>query len=160
MTEPRIENLAKTQLVGKRMRMSLAGNRTAELWKSFMPERSSVLSRTDENYYSVEIYPEQFFDQFSPNTIFEKWAAVKVSQVENIPESMEVLEVPAGTYAVFPFKGTPADVPQFMQYVFDTWLPQSGYQLDHRPHFALMGEKYKNNDPDSEEDFWVPIKSK
>lgn len=158
MTEPRIENLAKIQLVGKRITMSMVGNRTAELWKSFMPDRSSVLYRTDENYYSVEIYPEQFFNQFNPNATFEKWAAVKVSQAENIPESMEVLEIPAGTYAVFPFKGVPANVPQFMQYVYGRWLPKSGYQLDNRPHFGLMGEKYKNNDPDSEEDFWIPVR--
>lgn len=159
MTEPRIEDLAETLLVGKRMSMSLDVNRTAELWKSFMPVRSSVLNRTDENYYSVEIYPEQFFEQFNTEVNFEKWAAVKVSQAENIPKSMEALEIPAGTYAVFPFKGVSANVPQLMQYVFGTWLPQSGYQLDHRPHFALMGEKYKNNDPDSEEDFWIPIQS-
>ena len=36
--------------------------------------------------------------------------------------------------------------------------PKSKYELDKRPHFALMGEEYKNEDPDSEEELWFPIK--
>jgi len=27
-------------------------------------------------------------------------------------------------------------------------------------HFELLGEKYKNNHPDSEEEVWIPIKEK
>jgi AraC family transcriptional regulator len=42
-------------------------------------------------------------------------------------------------------------------YIFNTWLPKSGYQLDRRPHFEILGEKYKNNNPDSEEEIWIPI---
>lgn len=161
MTEPRIENLPQTQLVGKHLSMSIANNRTVELWRSFMPERGLISNQADDNFYSVEIYPNlQFFASFNPATEFQKWAAVKVSDDSDIPESMESLTIPEGLYAVFPFKGTPANVPQFMQYVFGTWIPASEYQLDDRPHFALMGEKYKNNDPDSEEEFWIPISPK
>lgn len=161
MTEPRIENLPQTQLVGKYVTMSMANNRTGELWRSFMPERMLISNIVDENLYSVELYPNvQFFASFNPTAEFQKWAAVKVIDDSDMPESMESLLLPEGLYAVFPFKGTPADVPQFMQYVFGTWMPASDYKLDDRPHFALMGEKYKNNDPDSEEEFWIPISPK
>ena len=34
------------------------------------------------------------------------------------------------------------------------------YTLDDRPHFEILGEKYKNQDPDSEEELWIPIKPK
>lgn len=46
------------------------------------------------------------------------------------------------------------------QYIFGTWLPASGYYLDNRPHFEILGHKYKNNDPDSEEEIWIPVKPK
>lgn len=160
MKEPKIEKLQKMQLVGKHITMSLSNNRTAELWGAFMPVRNSVLRRANDNYYSVEVYPEGYFEHFNPNTEFEKWAAVKVEEVTDLPEAMESLTVPEGLYAVFSFKGTPVNVPQFMQQIFGVWLPHSKYQLDNRPHFALMGEKYKNNDPESEEDFWVPVRLK
>jgi AraC family transcriptional regulator len=37
-------------------------------------------------------------------------------------------------------------------------LPASGYELDDRPHFEILGERYKNNDPDSEEELWFPVR--
>lgn len=161
MTEPRIAMLPETHLVGRRLTMSVSNNKTAELWQGFMPLRNQIPNRSDNDYYLVEIYPGvNFFKQFNQQAEFEKWAAVKVNDTAVVPDSMETLVIPSGLYAVFPFKGVPADVPQFLQYVFSTWMPQSGYLLDDRPHFALMGEKYKNNDPDSEEDFWIPIQPK
>lgn len=161
MTEPRIENLPQTKLVGRHVSMSMANNHTGELWRSFMPERKLISNLADENFYSVEVYPDlQFFASFNPAAEFQKWAAVKVSDNSGVPESMESLVIPEGLYAVFQFKGTPANVPQFMQYVFGSWMPASEYELDHRPHFALMGEKYKNNEPESEEEFWIPISPK
>jgi AraC family transcriptional regulator len=39
-------------------------------------------------------------------------------------------------------------------------LPNSAYALDDRAHFEVLGEKYKNNDPSSEEEIWIPIKVK
>lgn len=160
MKEPRIETLPQIQLVGKHLSMTLVNNKTAELWGSFMPLRNQIQNKSDENYYSVEVYPSGYFDQFNPNAQFQKWAAVKVEEVSVLSGGMESLTVPEGLYAVFSFKGRSAEVPQFMQQVFGVWLPHSKYEIDNRPHFALMGEKYKNNDPESEEDFWVPVKLK
>ncbi|WP_371811654.1 GyrI-like domain-containing protein [Flavobacterium sp. M31R6] len=42
--------------------------------------------------------------------------------------------------------------------MFRTWIPNSKYDLDHRPHFEILGAKYKKDDPNSEEEIWVPIK--
>jgi AraC family transcriptional regulator len=50
--------------------------------------------------------------------------------------------------------------PKTFQYIFGTWLPNSEYVLDNRPHFEILGEKYKNDDPTSEEEIWIPIKAK
>ncbi|MFM9945765.1 MAG: GyrI-like domain-containing protein, partial [Bacteroidia bacterium] len=44
--------------------------------------------------------------------------------------------------------------------IYGTWIPNSEYNLDNRPHFEILGEKYKNNHPDSEEEIWIPIKPK
>jgi AraC family transcriptional regulator len=60
-------------------------------------------------------------------------------------------------YAVFDYKGLNTDSSIFI-YIFTEWLPGSIYVLDERPHFEVLGEKYKNNDPDSEEEICIPIK--
>lgn len=155
---PRIESLPKTTLVGFRTQMSLAQNRTAELWRRFMPLRQQIRAAS-EDLYSVEVYPSlTFFQQFDPTSEFEKWAAVKVDEVELVHEEMEKLIIPGGQYAVFLYRGKGSEAASTYQYILGEWLPKSPYQLDHRPHFALMGDKYQNESPDSEEELWVPIR--
>lgn len=156
---PRIEQLPATKLVGKRLQVSLAQNRTAELWRSFMPHRNEILHRVSPNLFSLQHYGEALVaGTFHPEVVFEKWAAAEVSAFEAIPAGMETLELPGGLYAVFLHKGLPSDFPRTWQFILNTWLPQSPYELDHRAHFELLGETYKNNDPDSEEEIWVPIR--
>jgi AraC family transcriptional regulator len=72
---------------------------------------------------------------------------------------METYVLPGGLYAVFDYKGLNTDNSIF-QYILGTWLPGSDYVLDNRPHFEVLGDKYKNNDPNSEEEIWIPIKTK
>ncbi|MBL7922291.1 MAG: GyrI-like domain-containing protein [Bacteroidia bacterium] len=72
---------------------------------------------------------------------------------------METFLLAGGLYALFDYKGSSGD-PSIFQYIFGTWFPSSEYFLDDRPHFELLGDKYKNNDPTSEEEIWVPIKPK
>ena len=72
---------------------------------------------------------------------------------------MEAFILTGGLYAVFDYKGLNTDH-SIYQYIFGTWLPNSDYVLDNRPHFEILGDKYKNNDPTSEEEIWIPIKPK
>jgi AraC family transcriptional regulator len=158
--QPRIETLAEKRLVGNRARMSFSDNRTFELWRSFMPRRKEITNCLGTDLYSVEVYPPTFWEDFSADKEFEKWAAVEVAGCGAIPDLMETLTVPAGLYAVFVHRGPASTGPETYGYIFRSWLPSSGYALDNRPHFALMGEKYKKDDPDSEEEIWIPIKLK
>lgn len=159
--EPRIEVLPEKKLVGKRLRMSFADNRTRELWQSLMPRKKKIRNSIASGLYSVEIYDDlSFFDNFNPEQDFEKWAAIEVSNFDSVPDELEILNLPRGLYAVFTHQGTASEAPKTYQYIFQTWLPKSDFLLDGRPHFALMGEKYKNDDPNSEEEVWIPIRPK
>lgn len=51
---------------------------------------------------------------FTPSTHYEAWAAVKVENEDvPVPEGMELLILPAGTYAVFDYQGLAADFGPF-----------------------------------------------
>lgn len=158
--QPRIETLAEKKLVGLRRRMSFADNQTGELWRSFMPRRKEIGNKVGSELYSLEVYEPLFFDHFDPHAVFEKWAAVEVTDVDDLPEEIESLRLPTGLYAVFTHKGPASDGVRTYRYIFETWLPNADFQLDDRPHFALMGEKYKHDDPSSEEEIWIPIQPK
>jgi AraC family transcriptional regulator len=156
---PRIELLPKKDLVGKKITMSLLNNRTTDLWKNFMPSRKQIISMKGSELYSVEVYEPGYFDVFNPAAIFDKWAAVEVTSLMNIPEGMASLQL-EGLYAVFMHFGPASEGSGTYKYIFQTWLPHSGYCIDHRPHFALMDNRYKGEDPESQEEIWIPVREK
>ena len=159
--QPRIETISEIKLLGKRINMSYSNNLTPILWKSFMPHRNEISNSLNTKLFSVEVYKSpNFFEDFDATNKFEKWAAVEVSNFETIPSEMESLLIPAGEYAVFNYKGKGSKASETYRTILHDWFPISKYQLDLRPHFAVMGEKYKNEDTTSEEELWFPIKDK
>jgi len=156
--QPKIENLAPKKLLGINIEMSLAHNLTGQLWQSFMKRRDEIINRSNTNYISLQFYEADYFKYFNPNKNFTKWATVEVTDFDNIPIGMNKLLLSGGLYAVFNYKGNNA--PEIFQYIFTEWLPQSNYNLDDRPHFEILGERYNNDDPESEEDIYIPIQMK
>jgi AraC family transcriptional regulator len=156
--EPEFEILPEKKFVGKRKIMSLSDNKTRELWQGFMPRRKEIKNNIGSELYSIERYEPLYFRNFNPQKEFEKWAAVEVTDFNSVPTDLETLIITSGLYAVFLYRGAASKGSDMYQYIFGNWLPSSGHKLDNRPHFALMGEKYKNEDPDSEEEIWIPIK--
>lgn len=108
---------------------------------------------------SMAVYRPTHFVDLKLTNEFERWAAIEVADFNNVPGEMEIFTLPGGLYAVFEYKGLNTD-PSIFKYIFEKWLPKSDYDLDNRPHFEVLGEKYKNNDPASEEEIWIPIKPK
>lgn len=154
---PRITSITPKKLIGKHLTMSFSRFNVSELWQCFMPLRKHITNAISSDLISMTIYSQIHFENFSPNNTFEKWAAVEVSDFTNAHEDLAQFTIPGGQYAVFDYKGLSSDNSIF-QYIFGEWIPASGYQLDDRPHFEILGEKYKNNDPNSEEEIWIPIK--
>ncbi len=155
----RIETSNERKLVGNQLKMSFADYKAAELWKYFMPRQKEITNRLTSDLISMAIYKPTYFSDFKPTNEFEKWATAEVTSFENVPNEMETFILPNGLYAIFDYKGLNTDNSIF-QYIFEKWLPSSDYKLDDRPHFEILGDKYKNNDPTSEEEIWIPIKPK
>lgn len=158
--EPRVAIVKEKKLVGKRLTMSLSDNKTGELWRSFMPRRKEITNPLTNDFISMAIYKPTHFADFKPTNEFERWAAVEVADFDNVPTKMETFVLPSGQYAVFLHKGDTKEFAKTFQFILGTWLPNSAYLLDDRPHFEVLGDKYKNNDPTSEEEIWIPIRLK
>ena len=154
---PRIITLNEKKLIGKRLIISFANYKVSELWKSFMPRRKEISSNLSNDLIAMTIYKPNHFLNFSPTNEFEKWATVEVSNFDNVPAEMETFTLTGGLYAVFDYKGLNTD-DSIYRYIFGEWIPNSDYDLDNRPHFEILGKKYKNNHPASEEEIWIPIK--
>ncbi len=155
--QPALKTISSKKLIGMKLAMSFADNKTGSLWQRFMPRRKEITNNLSSDLISMQIYPAGF--DFSPQREFEKWATVEVSDLATVPDQMETFVLQEGLYAVFQYKGSSTDM-RIFQYIFGEWLPTSGYQLDSRPHFEVLGDKYKNANPDSEEEIWIPVKPK
>ena len=157
--EPRIEILKEKKLIGHHIQTSLIKDETFKLWSGFMPQKKEIKNICGNNLYSVRIYklPLKEPKDFEQN--IEKWATMEVRTFDDIPENMNSLVLEGGLYAVFNYTGLNTDVSIF-NYIYDVWISSSIYNLDNRPHFEVLGKNYKNNDPTSEEEIWIPIKLK
>lgn len=158
--EPQFNIIEEKKLIGKKIEMSFNNNKTRHLWSSFSIEIHKIKNIVGTNKYSLQVYDTSFFKEFNPDKIFCKWALVEVENFDSTPIGMEAFLIPKGLYAIFRYRGHPVNGNTFFQYIFTNWLPNSKYELDNRPHFEILGDKYKNNAPSSEEDIYIPIKIK
>lgn len=156
LLNPTIKTFPETKFIGKHLSFTYADYRAFELWSSFMPRRKEIQNTIGTELYNIQVNPDNF--DFSPTTPFVKWAAVAVSDFEMVPDGMETLVLNENLYAVFNYKGDQANAAAFFNKIYTEWLPASGYELGIHPQFEILGEKYKNNDPNSEEEIWIPIK--
>ena len=158
LLNPTIKIFPETKFIGKNLSFTYSDYRAFELWSGFIPRRKEIQNTLGTELYNIQINPENF--DFSPTTPFVKWAAVVVSTFDFIPKGMETLVLEEKLYAVFNYKGDQSGAAAFFNTIYTQWLPTSGYELGNHPQFEILGEKYKNNDPESEEEIWIPIKSK
>ncbi len=155
---PRIEFLLPKKIVGLHITMSMQTNKTTDLWRLFMSRRIEVKHRVNSDLISLQLYPKAYFENYNPSVLYEKWATVEVSNFNEVPPNMDTLILEEGLYAVFIYKKSESDAETFFTNIFSDWLPNSDYSLDKRPHFEILGDKYKYNDPNSEEEVWIPVK--
>jgi AraC family transcriptional regulator len=156
----RIEFTPSRIFIGLQIQTSIIRNRTAELWGGFMPRRTEIKNSINTNLFSLQVYPSNYFNPFNPSVAFTKWALIEVNDPSAIPEGMGTFNLPEGEYVVFNYQGSAAGAAAAFQWIFTQWFPASDYTLDDRPHFELLGEKYKRNSEDSEEEIWIPVKKK
>ncbi|MFT7547731.1 MAG: AraC family transcriptional regulator [Candidatus Azotimanducaceae bacterium] len=149
MMNPRIENMPQRLLIGINMEMSLANNRTATLWQTFMLQRGKIKNSVAAEHISMQVYGDHTGALFIPLLTFTKWATAEVS---DIPSKMDSYTLTEGLYAVFIHKGPASDFARTMQEIFEQWLPNSEYALDDREHFEILSEGYQPMDTQAQKE--------
>ncbi len=155
---PKIKTFPTTKFIGKNLSFTYANYRAFELWSRFMPRRKEIQNTIGKELFNIQINPEGF--AFGPNESFVKWAAAAVSSFDLVPDEMGTFEIQEGLYAVFNYKGDQSNAAVFFKAIYTEWLPNSEFDLDARPQFEILGEKYKKDDSNSEEEIWIPIKKR
>ncbi|WP_033957834.1 GyrI-like domain-containing protein [Psychroserpens jangbogonensis] len=157
----RIEVIEDRYVVGVTTKTSVLtiNEKTRELAKSFMPRRHEITSRIGKHVFSIQDYGKDYLPT-NPNSEFDKWVAIEVKELNNVPEGMESFIIKSGIYVVFSFKGSVLEFPRQRAFIFQEWLPNSDYQLDKKAHFEILSEDYSKDLQNIEEDIWIPVKKK
>ena len=66
---PVFETINEKKLVGQRLKMSMSGNKTADLWKKFMPERDKIKNSVITSY---SIHYTKLYELRAANS-FRSW---------------------------------------------------------------------------------------
>ncbi len=155
--EPKIVKKDGFTLVGMRYFGTNQNQEISQMWGQFnqrMDEMGGLPNDTGEGAIGLCITPEDAPVEDG----FEYVAGVPVSEVGDVPEGFVVREMPAYTYAVFAHKGDLAGLAKTYEYIYETWLPQSGYELAAKIDFEHYNEDFKDFAPDSVFYIYIPIK--
>ncbi len=159
--EPEIVEIAEKKLVGLKIKTSIANNKIPELWQNFMARAEEIKNNKNTGWYELHPYNSDFkMEDYTDTMEFEKWATLEVTDFDQIPEGMETHVLKDGKYAVFVHKGLMKNIQLSFDYVYGTWLPNSGYEPDNRDDFEHYDEKkyFGPDHPESETEIWIPIK--
>ncbi len=111
---PTITTLTEKKCIGLSQNMSYADYQAQEIWKRFMPRRNEIKNRVVADYLSIQVFGNMYWNAFNADNTFQKWAAVEVSVLEDIPAEMDTIIIPPGLYAVYVYKGDVSNGTRFL----------------------------------------------
>ncbi|MBV6697927.1 AraC family transcriptional regulator [Kitasatospora aureofaciens] len=159
--EYRIVEKPDFRIVGKKARVTLiyqgVNPGIAEFIKGLGAEtvaRISALSDQDpDGIVSVTDYLSVSREEGSE---LDYWHAVVAGPDAELPEGLDVLDVPAGTWAVFSNTGPfPQALQEMWGDVASQWFPSNPYES--RPGPELLRTRFVPGAGDAEAELWVPV---
>jgi len=122
-----------------------------DLWEKFIPELGKIPGQKGEVTYGICCNPDG-------KGGFEYIAGVEISKLDDLPEKYRWVEVQPQRYAVFEHKGSLDQLPATFQYIWKTWLPQSGKEAADAPEFERYSEDFNPKLNTGKLEIWLPIK--
>ncbi len=106
------------------------------LWDAFLP-------RMHEIPHAVPDIGFGLIEQTEKNAeLLNYYSAMQVTSIDALPRDMISVSVCAGQYAVFAHEGDPLLLDDTVNYIYGTWLPQSGFAHSGAADIEIYGEAY------------------
>ena len=83
-------------------------------------------------------------------------ACAKVKAKTEIPEGMEKMHVPGGTFAMLTHKGILTDLPKAFQTLFK-WIEDSSLIVATSPGYERYDKRFSASSPECEIDIFIPV---
>ena len=122
-----------------------------DLWEKFVPEIGRIPGQKGEVTYGICCNPDG-------EGGFEYIAGVEIDKLDDLPQKYRWVEVQPQYYAVFEHKGSLDQLPATFQYIWKTWLPQSGHEAADAPEFERYSEDFNPKLNTGKLEIWLPLK--
>lgn len=158
---PEIVTVPEIKLVGVRYTSSITENLVYHMWEVFHTRYNEIkYVEENANQYSIcELESDFDKKQFDKNSQSNQFIGVQVEEFSDIPSGMYNKILIGGKYAKFVHKGKTTDLYMTYQYIWGTWIPCSGCEIDMRDDFECYTEKFIGADnEESEISIFIPIK--
>lgn len=160
--EPKFITRDAFKIVGLEVISKNENGEFGRLWEEFIGRAGEVKNARQGICYGLcscgpECEPEKGICKCG-ETGFSYMAGIEVSEAENIPAGMVAKTVPASKYAVFTHVGSLDKLKDTYDYILQTWLKESGYELTGSSCFELYDERFNPSSDDSEIDLYMPVK--
>ena len=160
---PRIVNIAEFEVVGMEAKFIsiLSPDRTNDLvipklWSDYLNHASEIKNRVGRNDVGL-VWCLEDAAKSHPNECVYMCAA-KVSCSDPIPTGMTARQISGGKYAVFTHRGGPDKFEYTMKYIYSSWFPKSGFELDDRPEMEIYSPGLDEESEASTTEIYIPIK--
>lgn len=149
--EPRLENGHFLLIAGLGSRFTAQTIKDIpQLWERFIPEIGHIPGQKSEATYGI------CFNRDDKGG-FEYVAGVEIGKLDDLPEKYRWVEVQPQQYAVFEYTGSLDKLPEVFQYIWKTWLPQSGRTAANAPEFERYSEDYNPRLKTGVLEIWLPL---
>ncbi len=112
------------------------GEKVPPLWARFLPRLNEIKDIIPGVCYGIIRQTEPDSD------LLEYIAAVQVERATQIPKDMTCYEIPEATYATFAHRGEVRNLDHTVNYVYSTWLAQSGRRHSYGADLEIYGGEY------------------
>lgn len=124
------------------------------LWEKLIPHIGSIPGQKGEVTYGV-------CSNFDGNGGFDYMAGVEIRKLDDFPqEKYPWIEVLPRQYAVFEHKGSLDQLPQTIDYIYNTWLPASDYKGLNAPELERYSADFNPRLHTGKLEICVPVDTK
>lgn len=161
LSEPKFMELGEIKLVGHQMRTTSKkiGNIASNVWMEYMKRSREIQNKANPNS-AIGLVTFDTTTWQSGDPTMDYFVGCEVVNLDNIPQGMTMLTLPAQNYAVFAFKGSSMNIGESYQYIFQTWLPISGKKLTQPVTFQYYDTRLMGRgatDPNANVYIYVPV---
>jgi len=128
------------------------GEKLPPLWQAFLQRMGEIENIIPGNCYGVVQQTNAKSEQL------QYYAAIEVSEVGILPEKMDCIKIPSATYAKFTHQGNAKKINNTVNYIYSSWLIQSGKRHSYAADLEIYGAEYHPESDQSVMHYAIPVK--